>query len=92
MPVLRLLRERVKVVNKIPQENFDAFVGVESWERYLEYNKNNTARRPKEVSDSHFQSEWDRIFGTNKLSKEQEEEVKKQLKDAETLAYKGTTD
>lgn len=29
----------------------------------MNYNKNNTARRPKEVSDAHFQSEWDRIFG-----------------------------
>lgn len=29
----------------------------------MNYNKNNTSRRPKEVSDEHFESEWDRIFG-----------------------------
>ena len=38
----------------------------------MEYNRRNTARRPKEVSDTHFQSEWDRIFGKKSEDKEKE--------------------
>ena len=42
----------------------------------MNYNKRNTARRPKEVSDEHFKSEWDRIFGTKLIEEEDKEEVK----------------
>ena len=38
----------------------------------MNHNKDNTRRRPKEVSDKHFQSEWDRIFGKNKSICEKE--------------------
>jgi len=55
----------------------------------MEHNKRNTSRRPKEVSDTHFQSEWDRIFGKKDISKEDKKEIKKQLEDNEELSYKG---
>ena len=55
----------------------------------MNYNKDNTRRRPMEVSEKEFTDNWDLIFGKNKLSEEDEKEVKKQLKDNEELSYKG---
>lgn len=38
----------------------------------MNHNKDNTRRRPSNVDPSHFESEWDRIFG-NKDKKDKEE-------------------
>lgn len=43
----------------------------------MDYNKKNTNRRPMEVSEKHFSSEWDRIFSQkNTKSKDKSKENK----------------
>ena len=39
----------------------------------MNHNKDNTRRRPSEVSDAHIASEWDRIFGKKEDKKKRDE-------------------
>ena len=51
----------------------------------MEYNKDNTRRRPSEVSEAHIESEWDRIFGTK-------ESNQKKRDDYDHMFYKDKVD